>query len=79
MISCKIISETNLLNYTNILSVRVPALKGTVEILFNHPEMFLLLKQGNIILKSIENPDKKIEIQGGYLHVMNNQISIVIE
>jgi len=79
MINCKIISETKLESYTNILSIRVPSLKGAIEILSNHPEMFLILKQGNVILKNFENSNNIQKISGGYLHVINNEISIVIE
>lgn len=73
---CLIITPKYREEYRNIQSVILPAFFGELQILPDHAESFVLLKQGKIILEGKKN--KEIFIEKGVCHMRDNTVSIVL-
>lgn len=59
-------------------SVIAPAIDGQIGILENHASMLTALGQGELVLSS-KGQTEKYTVQGGFLQVEDNQISILVE
>lgn len=58
-------------------AVTVPGSKGEFEVLDNHAPIISSMKEG--ILKFKAGQETRIEIQGGFIDVANNEVSICVE
>lgn len=58
-------------------AVYVPAKEGAFEILDGHAPLMGLLDRGKIRLRS-NRQEKDFEIEGGFIEVHNNEVSILL-
>ena len=74
MLKVSVISPERVLFEGEAASVVAPAFDGEVGILDNHAPMMTLLGKGSLRLG-----DKRFEIEGGFLQVVENNVRIVTE
>jgi F-type H+-transporting ATPase subunit epsilon len=74
MLKVSVISPERVLFEGEAASVVAPAFDGEVGILENHAPMLTLLGKGTLRL-----PYRKFEIEGGFLLVVDNNVSVVTE
>ena len=74
MLKVSVISPERVLFEGEAASVVAPAFDGEVGILDNHAPMMTLLGKGSLRLG-----DKRFEIEGGFLQVVDNNVRIVTE
>ena len=74
MLKVSVISPERVLFEGEAASVVAPAYDGEVGILENHAPMMTLLGKGSLRLG-----DKKFEIEGGFMQVVDNNVRIVTE
>jgi len=78
MIKCTITSVKNTTVYSDIKNIILPAFSGYMEILSGHAEAFVMLKKGEIILRSLNQADQNIKIDGGEFYFKDNVATIVL-
>ena len=78
MLKVSVISPENVLFEGDVSSVVAPAFDGEIGILEGHAPLMTLLGKGPLRLGGASN-DKKFEIEGGFLQVVNNVVRIVTE
>ncbi len=59
-------------------SVQFPGTTGSFGVLNNHAPMIASLKEGVIKLKTGKD-EKEFAIKGGFVEVLNNNVSVLIE
>ena len=74
MLKVSLISPEAVLFEGEAASVVAPAFDGEVGILENHAPMMTLLGKGSLRLG-----DKRFEIEGGFLQVVDNNVRVVTE
>ena len=74
MLKVSVISPEHILFEGEAASVVAPAFDGEVGILDNHAPMMTLLGRGVLRLG-----DKKFNIEGGFLQVVDNNVRVVTE
>ena len=74
MLKVSVISPERVLFEGEAASVVAPAFDGEVVILDNHAPMMTLLGKGSLRLG-----DKRFDIEGGFLQVVDNNVRIVTE
>ena len=74
MLKVSVISPERVLFEGEAASVVAPAFDGEVGILDNHAPMMTLLGKGSLRLG-----DKRFDIEGGFLQVVDNNVRIVTE
>ena len=74
MLNVSVISPEAVLYEGQTDSVVAPAFDGEVGILTGHAPMMTLLGKGTLRL-----PDRKFEIEGGFLQVVENNVRVVTE
>jgi len=62
----------------SIQSCTVPGAEGKFQILRDHADLLAHLKIGEIKLKQADG-EKRLATSGGFLEVLNNRISLVVE
>ena len=62
-----------------VTSVKFPGTTGEFEILNNHAPLVSALKSGNIKIHSLNKGDTEITIKGGFVEVLNNELSALVE
>jgi F-type H+-transporting ATPase subunit epsilon len=64
--------------FENTLSITAPGVKGSFQVLYNHAPLLNKLNIGEI---KLEIPDKKkyFATSGGFLEVINNKVSLLLE
>jgi len=62
-----------------VSSIIVPAIDGSLGILDNHAPLITTLKEGVIELKSKDGEDQSIEVKGGVVEVLKNEVVILAE
>ncbi len=77
VLKVSVISPENVLFEGEVSSVVAPAFDGEVGILENHAPMMTLLGKGSLRLGG--GGDKRFEIEGGFLQVVDNTVRIVTE
>ncbi len=60
-------------------SVILPSVDGNFEVLTNHAAVVAALAQGAIIITDNTSKKNKVEISGGFVEVLNNDISILVQ
>lgn len=61
-----------------VSSVKFPGVSGGFEVLKDHVAIVSLLGNGELRLRT-SNGDKHLDIQGGVVEVLNNQIVVLTE
>ena len=74
MLKVSVISPERVLFEGEAASVVAPAFDGEVGILDNHAPMMTLLGKGSLRLG-----DKRFDIEGGFLQVVDNNVRVVTE
>ncbi len=78
MLTVSVISPESVLFEGEVSSVVAPAFDGEVGILENHAPMMTLLGKGSLRLAS-GGGEKRFNIEGGFLQVVENKVRIVTE
>ena len=78
MLKVSVISPESVLFEGEVSSVVAPAFDGEVGILENHAPMMTLLGTGALRLGG-GGGDKRFNIEGGFLQVIDNNVRIVTE
>jgi F-type H+-transporting ATPase subunit epsilon len=78
MLKVSVISPERVLFEGEAASVVAPAFDGEVGILTDHAPMMTLLGKGTLRLGGA-GTDKRFDIDGGFLQVVENQVRIVTE
>lgn len=78
MLKVSVISPERVLFEGEAASVVAPAFDGEVGILDNHAPMMTLLGKGSLRLGGA-SAERKFEIEGGFLQVVENNVRIVTE
>lgn len=78
MLKVSVISPESVLFEGDVTSVIAPAFDGEVGILENHAPMMTLLGKGSLRLGG-SGGEKRFNIEGGFLQVVENMVRIVTE
>jgi F-type H+-transporting ATPase subunit epsilon len=58
----------------------MPGISGSFEVLEKHAPLVSALKQGRIkVLKDKQNHLAYFDIQGGFVEVLNNKVTVLVE
>ncbi|MBS1589163.1 MAG: ATP synthase F1 subunit epsilon [Bacteroidetes bacterium] len=63
----------------NVYGVQLPGIQGSFEILENHAPMVAALGKGKMKVIKDKNTSESYEISGGFVEVLNNKTSVLIE
>jgi len=60
--------------------VQMPGLTGSFEVLEKHAPLISALKHGTIkVLRDKQNEIARFSIQGGFVEVLNNRVTVLVE
>ncbi|MBL7750455.1 MAG: ATP synthase F1 subunit epsilon [Chitinophagaceae bacterium] len=63
-----------------VYGVQMPGTSGSFEVLEKHAPMVSALKAGKVkVLKDKQNHLAHFEIQGGFVEVLNNRVTVLVE
>ena len=63
-----------------VYGVQMPGISGSFEVLENHAPIVSALKPGPLkILKDKQNHVAKYKIQSGFVEVLNNHVTVMVE
>lgn len=63
-----------------VYGVQMPGISGSFEVLDKHAPLISALKPGKIkVLKDKQNHTAFFEIQGGFVEVLNNRVTVLVE
>ena len=63
-----------------VYGVQMPGVSGSFEVLNRHAPMISALKKGRIkVLKEKQNHLAFFDIQGGFVEVLNNRVTVLVE
>lgn len=74
----RIVTPERIVFEGQIESVSAPGTQGRFEILNNHAPIISALKAGNIIYNTAD-ARQELSIVGGFIHVVNNIVSLCVE
>jgi F-type H+-transporting ATPase subunit epsilon len=63
----------------NVYGIQLPGIEGSFEILENHAPMIATLGNGKMKIIKDKNTSELYEISGGFVEVLNNKASVIIE
>lgn len=64
----------------NVYGVQLPGITGLFEVLEKHAPMVSALKAGRLkVLRDRNNLVSFFEIQGGFVEVINNNVTVLVE
>ncbi len=63
----------------DVYGIQLPGLEGSFEILEKHAPMIATLKAGKMKILKDKNTNELYEISGGFVEVINNKASVLIE
>lgn len=64
----------------NAYGVQMPGLTGSFEVLEKHAPLISALKAGTVkVLGDKQQDIAKFAIQGGFVEVLNNQVTVLVE
>ena len=63
----------------NVYGVQLPGIEGSFEILENHAPIIATLGKGKMKILKDKNTTELYEISGGFVEVLNNKASVLIE
>lgn len=63
-----------------VYGVQMPGISGSFEVLEKHAPLVSALKAGRVkVLRDRQNHAAYYDIQGGFVEVLNNKVSILVE
>lgn len=62
-----------------IASVKVPGTHGQFQVLKNHAPIVSSLEAGEVTLKKENGEDYKFSIERGFIEVLNNKITLLVQ
>lgn len=63
-----------------VYGVQMPGISGSFEVLEKHAPLVSALKAGRVkVLRDRQNHSAYFDIQGGFVEVLNNKVSILVE
>ena len=74
----KILSPDKIFFDAEIVSIILPGTLGKFEILHDHAPMISSLTKGEITVNT-DSQKKNFEIKGGFVEVLNNEISVLVD
>ncbi|MFA9288434.1 MAG: ATP synthase F1 subunit epsilon [Weeksellaceae bacterium] len=74
----KVITPRKLTLEREVVSITVPSASGEITILKNHANLFSLLKEGIITIRTEKDEEEYMAIGGGYLETDGKHISILV-
>ena len=74
MLKLKIVSPERIVFTGEVESVKVPGTQGNFEILYDHAPIISSLQKG-----IVEYGAEQLDIQGGFVLVQKNEVSICVE
>jgi len=64
----------------DVYGVQMPGISGSFEVLEKHAPLVSALKPGRIkVLKDKQNHTLSFDIQGGFVEVIDNKVSVLVE
>jgi F-type H+-transporting ATPase subunit epsilon len=64
----------------DVYGVQLPGISGSFELLDKHAPLVSALKNGNLkILKDNKNSTASYSIQSGFVEVLNNKVTVLVE
>ena len=63
----------------NVYGVQLPGIQGSFEILENHAPIIATQGKGKMKILKDKNTTELFEISGGFVEVLNNKASVLIE
>ncbi len=63
----------------NVYGIQLPGIQGSFEILENHAPMIATLGKGKMKIIKDKASSELYEISGGFVEVLNNKASVLIE
>ena len=63
-----------------VYGVQMPGISGSFEVLDKHAPLVSALKAGRVkVLRDRQNHSANFEIQGGFVEVLNNKVTVLVE
>ena len=63
-----------------VYGVQMPGISGSFEVLEKHAPLVSALKAGRVkVLKDKQNHVAHFDIQGGFVEVLNNKVTVLVE
>lgn len=63
-----------------VYGVQMPGISGSFEVLDKHAPLVSALKAGRVkVLKDKQNHLVNFDIQGGFVEVLNNKVTVLVE
>ncbi len=63
-----------------VYGVQMPGISGSFEVLDRHAPLVSALKAGRVkVLKDKQNHVEHFEIQSGFVEVLNNKVTVLVE
>ena len=63
-----------------VYGVQMPGISGSFEVLEKHAPLVSALKAGRVkVLKDKQNHLVNFDIQGGFVEVLNNKVTVLVE
>jgi F-type H+-transporting ATPase subunit epsilon len=64
----------------DVYGVQMPGISGSFEVLEKHAPLVSALKAGRLkVLKDKQNHTLNFDIQGGFVEVLNNKVTVLVE
>lgn len=63
----------------SVYGIQLPGIEGSFEILENHAPIIATLGKGKMKIIKDKNTNEMYEISGGFVEVLNNKASVLIE
>jgi F-type H+-transporting ATPase subunit epsilon len=63
-----------------VFGVQMPGVSGSFEVLDKHAPLVSALKAGRVkVLRDKQNHSANFDIQGGFVEVLNNKVTVLVE
>ena len=63
-----------------VYGVQMPGISGSFEVLDRHAPLVSALKAGRVkVLRDKQNHTAMFDIQGGFVEVLNNKVTVLVE
>jgi F-type H+-transporting ATPase subunit epsilon len=63
-----------------VYGVQMPGISGSFEVLDKHAPLVSALKAGRVkVLRDKQNHTTSYDIQGGFVEVLNNKVTVLVE
>jgi F-type H+-transporting ATPase subunit epsilon len=63
-----------------VYGVQMPGISGSFEVLDRHAPLVSALKAGRVkVLRDKQNHTTSYDIQGGFVEVLNNKVTVLVE